>query len=292
MDAATIRTMIQCPFCFAIPTNKKFFSCKNSHKICEHCFNQLKPLPVKDGGKKDTRKKCPQGDCLYSNPPHRNMEIEEMIKNYELEVNCKYYHDGCQVLDLKCNMVEHEKRCGCREVQCPNSECDKRLQVRQIFSHIKDLHKDALTRDDKEMSDFTLTCLLKDEFQQREVSTWISVIWNHKNGQTYFPMFEKRKNTWFAWIFMMANREETVKWESVVRIRDEERESVLEFTGPVFAVDVTGDEIITAGKCLALSDKQVDIMKSTEGIKEDEKNRGFNSKIVITYDVRLKIEPE
>ena len=30
----------------------------------------------------------------------------------------------------------------------------------------------------------------------------------------------------------------------------------------------------------------------TEGIKEDEKNRGFNSKIVITYDVRLKIEPE
>ena len=60
----------------------------------------------------------------------------------------------------------------------------------------------------------------------------------------------------------------------VIRIRDEERESVLEFTGPVFAVDVTGDEIITAGKCLALSDKQVDIMKSTEGISQYS-NRSF-----------------
>ena len=49
---------------------------------------------------------------------------------------------------------------------------------------------------------------------------------------------------------------------------------MLEFTGPVFAVDVTGDEIITAGKCLALSDKQVDIMKSTEGTSQYS-NRSF-----------------
>ena len=25
---------------------------------------------------------------------------------HELEVNCKYYHDGCQVLDVKNNMLE------------------------------------------------------------------------------------------------------------------------------------------------------------------------------------------
>jgi len=216
------------------------------------------------------------------------MEIEEMIRNYELEVNCKYYHDGCQVLDNKNNMVEHERRCGCREVECPNSECNVRLQVRQIFNHIKEKHKDALTREDKEQTDFTLTCLLKDEFKEREVSTWITVIWNHKNGQTFFPMFEKRKNAWFAWMFILANKEEAVKWESVILVKDEDRESNLEFTGPVFAVDVTGEEIIDNGKCLALSDKQIDIMKSTEGIKDEEKERGFNSKIVITYDIRLK----
>ena len=43
------------------------------------------------------------------------------------------------------------------------------VQVRQIFSHIKESHKDALTRDDKEATDFTLTCLLQEGFQQREV---------------------------------------------------------------------------------------------------------------------------
>ena len=89
-------------------------------------------------------------------------------------------------------------------------------------------------------------------------------------------------------MFILANKEEAVKWESVILVKDEDRESNLEFTGPVFAVDVTGEEIIDNGKCLALSDKQIDIMKSTEGIKDEEKERGFNSKIVITYDIRLK----
>ena len=36
---------------------------------------------------------------------------------------------------------------------------------------------------------------------------------------------------------------------------------------------------------------QVHIMKSTEGIKDEERDRGFTSKIIITYDVRLK-EPQ
>ena len=46
------------------------------------------------------------------------------------------------------------------------------VQVRQIFSHIKESHKDALTRDDKEATDFTLTCLLQEGFQEREVSIY------------------------------------------------------------------------------------------------------------------------
>ena len=46
------------------------------------------------------------------------------------------------------------------------------MQVRQIFSHIKESHKDALTRDDKEATDFTLTCLLQEGFQEREVGVY------------------------------------------------------------------------------------------------------------------------
>ena len=284
MEASTIKNMIQCPFCFAIPTNKKFYSCKNSHKICEHCFNRLQPLPATNG-KTQPRKRCPQGDCLYSNPPFRNLEIEEMIKNYELEVNCKYYHEGCQVLELRQAMGEHERKCGCREVTCPNSECLTRLQVKQIFSHIKDKHNDALVRDDTEHADFTLTCLLKDEFQQREVSTWITVVWNHNNGHTFFPMFEKRNKAWFAWLYILANQEEAERWESSIKVRDQDRDCVLEFTGPVFCVDTESRDVMERGKCLAMSDKQIDIMKSTESIKAEEKERGFNSKIVISYDI-------
>ena len=84
-----------------------------SHKICEHCYGRLASLlPVKPA-KVPARVKCPQvgssvctvlckylktfittlylfssqGDCDYTSPPFRNLEIEEMIRNYELEVN-------------------------------------------------------------------------------------------------------------------------------------------------------------------------------------------------------------
>jgi len=211
-----------------------------------------------------------------------------MIRNYELEVNCKYYHDGCQVLALRPAMEEHESRCGCREVTCPNSECETRLQVRQIFDHLKGAHKDAVFKDDKESSDFSLTCLLKDEFQEREVSTWVTIVWNHKNGYTFFPMFEKRNRAWYSWIFVLGNHEEATRWESSIRIRDAEMKSSLEFRGPVYPVDMDGFEIMKGMKCLAMSDKQVDMMKSEEGIRDDEKERGFTSKIIITYDVKLK----
>ena len=82
----------------------------------------------------------------------------------------------------------------------------------------------------------------------------------------------------------MGNKEEAARWESSIKIRDEEKKSLLEFTGPVFSVDVIMEKM----KCLAMSDKQVDMMKSEEGIRDDEKERGFNAKIVITYDVKLR----
>jgi len=289
MDAATIRSMIQCPFCFAIPTNKKFFSCKYSHKICEHCYGRLASLlPVKPA-KVPARVKCPQGDCDYTSPPFRNLEIEEMIRNYELEVNCKYYHDGCMVTGLRSTMEEHEERCGCREVPCPNSECHSRLQLRLLFPHIKEQHKDAVVKEDSgdKEEEFTLTCLLRDEFQLREVSTWITIIWNHHNGQIFFPMFEKRGAAWYAWLFLQGIQEEANRWEGVVRVRDPTRKSVLEFRGPVFPIDVTGQEVMLNGKCLAMSDRQVEMMLSEEGLRDDERARGFNSKIVVSYDVHL-----
>jgi len=319
MEASTIKSMIQCPFCFAIPTNKKFFSCKNSHKICEHCFGRLASLvsSVKSG-KTPPRVKCPQGDCDYTDPPFRNLEIEEMIRNYELEVNCKYYHDGCMVTGVRSGMADHEIRCGCREVPCPNSECGLRLQLRLLLGHIKDEHKDSLIKEDTDNEEeFTLTCLLKDEFQKREddmgrlpppiwtgmpalvtntrineirtemVSTWITIIWNHRNGQTFFPMFEKKNGAWYAWIFLQGIQEDADRWEGIVRVRDPGRKAVLEFRGPVYSVDITGAMVMTKGKCLAMSDRQVEMMKSEDGLKDDERDRGFNSKIVISYDVHL-----
>ena len=135
------RSMIQCPFCFAIPTNKKFFSCKNRwERFCQaiklqilfcHCLIFFFFSSVTRSASTATAAwqvfclwslqrfqqglnvhrwklfniwnlKCflivqiihlvwSQGDCDYTSPPFRNLEIEEMIRNYELEVTMSSY---------------------------------------------------------------------------------------------------------------------------------------------------------------------------------------------------------
>ena len=134
--------MIQCPFCFAIPTNKKFFSCKNRwERFCQaiklqilfcHCLIFFFFSSVTRSASTATAAwqvfclwslqrfqqglnvhrwklfniwnlKCflivqiihlvwSQGDCDYTSPPFRNLEIEEMIRNYELEVTPPCWH--------------------------------------------------------------------------------------------------------------------------------------------------------------------------------------------------------
>lgn len=300
MEANVVKSMVQCPFCFAIPTKLKFYSCKNSHKICEHCWKRLATLAAPNKDKKNpnplARQKCPMGDCFYTDPPFRNLEVEEMIRNYELEVNCVYYHDGCQVTGVRAEMEEHEKKCGCREVPCPNSECAIKLQLRLLFPHIKEAHKESVVKDEKEsngeIEEFSLCCLLKEEFELSEVSTWITIIWNHRTGQTFFPMFEKRRGAWYTWIFVQGNQEEANRWQGVVRIRSPDGRAVLEFKGPVFPIDMSGKDVMSGKEqCLALSDRQVDMMK-IEGVREDEKARGFSAKIIVTYDVLLVEEEQ
>ena len=95
-------------------------------------------------------------------------------------------------------------------------------------------------------------------------------------------------SVWFAWIFLLGTEEEAAKWETSVKICDAEKKSSLEFTGPVFPIDMEGKEVMDKMTILAMSDKQIEMMKSDDGIKHEEQERGFNSKIVITYDVDLK----
>ena len=39
--------------------------------------------------------------------------------------------------------------------------------------------------------------------------------------------------------------------------------------------------------CIMSSSPKVEMMLSEEGLRDDERARGFNSKIVVSYDVRL-----
>ena len=86
MDAQTLKAHLECLICFLVP-KAKIFSCCNGHKICESCHKKIKYTTA-------NYKQCPQGGCRYNKPPHRLRDLEVIIDNSDVKVNCS--KAGCE----------------------------------------------------------------------------------------------------------------------------------------------------------------------------------------------------
>ena len=89
MDEGELRSHLECPVCTMVPHSTKILACKNSHQICQVCYDKIKSDP----------KSCPQGRCKYSSPPTQLRAIEEMISQAKVKLNCKHSRCGCQESD-------------------------------------------------------------------------------------------------------------------------------------------------------------------------------------------------
>ena len=126
MEAAKLKSYLECPICFLLPVGK-ILPCVNSHQICESCFYKLTGA-----------KNCPQG-CEFDIPPRRARVSEAMIENSDLDQNCS--NPGCDVEMKKDGMAIHELKCIFRTVPWPNTKCQKEILFKNIDMHIRDKHK-------------------------------------------------------------------------------------------------------------------------------------------------------
>ena len=125
MDEHLLKSELTCPVCFTIPKSKIYLGV-NGHKVCEHCYDKLKPKDPANGKKKQ----CPISSCDYDYPPRRNRDLENIIDKSGFEVNCAYA--GCGVELTKHELANHEPKCPYRLVTCPDIWCNKMVRFRVI----------------------------------------------------------------------------------------------------------------------------------------------------------------
>ena len=136
MNAAVLKTLVECPICFRVPRSK-ILACNNGHKICESCYDKIVA----------SAKQCPQGNCQYDQTPRRCRELEAIVDNVEFDFSCSNEDAGCRMEMGKEELRKHEFECEFRQVPCPNTTCGKMILLNILTAHIRDSHQIRILED-------------------------------------------------------------------------------------------------------------------------------------------------
>ena len=56
---------------------------------------------------------------------------------------CKYENDGCEEIQMKEDMVNHEQECVFREIDCPELSCYEKVTYMSLMDHLGNAHKNC-----------------------------------------------------------------------------------------------------------------------------------------------------
>jgi len=113
-----VRSQLECPVCFNIPRDLPLPSCPSGHFVCRPCKTRVRNCPT----------------CRQPMPANMtNSAIGALIE--QVEHNCKFSDQGCQVKMLLKDLVTHEKKCPERTFICPYSGCVQLVQLGDFDCH-------------------------------------------------------------------------------------------------------------------------------------------------------------
>eukprot|EP00092_Neocalanus_flemingeri_P025517 GFUD01027665.1.p1 GENE.GFUD01027665.1~~GFUD01027665.1.p1 ORF type:complete len:273 (-),score=44.77 GFUD01027665.1:60-878(-) len=242
MDETKLRSHLECPVCTCLPHNAKFFSCKNGHQICQHCYDKVK--------------NCPQGRCQYSSPPTRELVIEKMISEADMKFNCENAGRGCHVELIREILIHHESECLSRLVPCPETDCQRLV----VFSKLED-HR--LREDDGEHSESPVPHIEGEEhsFQislsNEDIANVQDLIYANRSwtegGFCFYRIVLKKTNFWYSWVTIEASPQRAAMWKYTVKVENKVTGALVEVTGPVMPVDWTVKKVMESGFYLTLT---------------------------------------
>ena len=113
--------------------------------------------------------------------------------------------------------------------------------------------------------------------------------WDHAwsfDGRRFFARFQQVFPTWFAWIYILGGDKDASDYKC--RITAHGPNSRITFEGPVHPIDTPKKEVRNRsgrGLCLQLTDETIDAFKTSEGLRDADKVRGFNNIVKVDFQV-------
>jgi len=272
---------LHCPICHELPRTAPIFNCTRGHLICANCKPRVNTCPL----------------CRCPNINQRNQFAERLLATAldGLVLDCKNKDDGCRVRDLVYKLVDHEKICVYRHIQCParhRGACNWLGPLSKMLLHVID-NKCAQILKSREngvpfvsvIGDFNAEGMTV--FGRAAMTHWKPILLISREIIrlfAYLVIYRDETGNWILYVRSFASDESLEKLQASVTVsaveakeKTEEKEQkdialddkqegdvnadgkegIFSFTGRILNQRVTEQEVIDSGNYLCLKDSQV-----------------------------------
>jgi hypothetical protein len=230
-----LKNLLECPVCLRVPRKAPIFQCTRGHIVCGEC--------------KPNVRTCPQ--CRIPMDNIRSLVSEKVLE--QLPTSCKYADHGCQVERMREVLVEHEKHCQNRLVNCVDLECQQKVPLSSLLSHLGTDHVNGdFVR--VEGGEYNCHFVVNDE-NFTEDTIWISDQLHFDSKYFYREGCRSKEGLWNIWVYMLeTKKDESENYLCEISIYSAKSKDQLLFRGQPLSVDLTRENIVESGRGLVLTD--------------------------------------
>jgi hypothetical protein len=258
-----VESLVRCPVCLNVPQMGPIYECHNGHIVCENCDVKLD--------------KCPTCRVEFTRKRKRNLFAEQLLEKCTFLYPCPNASRGCTVKENKSMMREHESKCLARNVACLKRKCQKWVAFNFLLEHMKrhgTQEKPAV--DDEDCMDRSWVMKRALTVQPPKVASW-TLSYTKMHDLTFLPVFVHREDIFYACLYVLADAETAAKFRARISVNGPSLE--ITFTGPVFPVDKTLEQVLSTEQNNLLSFTKVQALQC---IKNGDETGGEDS-IDLTY---------
>ena len=235
INTGILKNLLECPVCLTVPRKAPIFQCTRGHIVCGEC--------------KPNVTTCPQ--CQIPMDNIRSLVSEKVLE--QLPTSCKYVDHGCQVEMMRDVLVEHEKNCQNRIVNCVQLSCQQKVPLSSLLNHIGTNHRtgDFVRVEGGEYNDF----LFVHDIYFTKDTTWKPIQLHFDSKYFYRECCRSKEGQWNIWVYMLETKQdESENYLCEISIKSAKSKDELLFCGQPLSVDLTRENIVESGRGLVFTD--------------------------------------
>jgi E3 ubiquitin-protein ligase SIAH1 len=247
INTVILKNLLECPVCLTIPRKAPIFQCTRGHIVCGECKPNLRT--------------CPQ--CQIPMDNIRSLVSEKVLE--QLPTSCKYADHGCQVEMMRDVLVEHEKHCQNRTVNCVVLDCKQKVTLSSLLSHLCTDHvTDDLFR--VEGGEYNTHFVVYDKYFTVD-TIWISVQLHFDSKYFFLECCRSKEGLWNIWVYMLETKQdESENYLCEISINSAKSKDQLLFRGRPFSLDLTRENIVETRRGLVFTDATARLFRQDDSI--------------------------